>query len=218
MPNPTQWDNDYLTNLFKFEWKQTRSPAGALQWEPTDPDAPRTPDGPRPGKTHPLMMMTSDIALKVDPVYREICLKFLEDFDYFTLQFSKAWYKLTHRDMARRSAMSGRRRSRGRPAVAGSDPAGRSPADRRSGHRVAQAGDPGHGPVRVGSRLRGVLVRLQLIATATSAAAPTGRASPSRREDWTVNRRAIPVIEALRGIASGFNGKAGGGKRCRWRT
>ena len=98
-PNPTQWDNTYLENLFKFEWEQTRSPAGALQWTPVDPDAPKTPDAHIEGKMNDLMMMTSDIALKVDPVYREICQKFLNDFDYFTTQFSKAWYKLTHRDM-----------------------------------------------------------------------------------------------------------------------
>ncbi len=71
------------------------------------PDAPRTPDAHIPGKTHPLMMMTSDIALKTDPVYREICQKFLDDFDYFTLQFSKAWYKLTHRDMGPKERYAG---------------------------------------------------------------------------------------------------------------
>ena len=98
-PNPTQWDNSYLENLFKFEWEQKRSPAGALQWTPKDPDAPKTPDAHVEGQMNDLMMMTSDIALKVDPVYRDICQKFMNDFDYFTEQFSKAWYKLTHRDM-----------------------------------------------------------------------------------------------------------------------
>lgn len=98
-PNPTTWDNDYLTNLFKFEWQQTTSPAGATQWTPIDPNAPKTPDAHVPGQMNDLMMMTSDIALKVDPKYREVCEKFLSDFDYFTEAFSKAWYKLVHRDM-----------------------------------------------------------------------------------------------------------------------
>lgn len=98
-PNPTRWDNDYLTNLFKYEWEQKKSPAGALQWTPKDPDAPKTPDAHIEGQYEPLMMMTSDLALKEDPVYREICQKFLDDFDYFADAFSRAWYKLTHRDM-----------------------------------------------------------------------------------------------------------------------
>ncbi|MFI8380255.1 catalase/peroxidase HPI [Leeuwenhoekiella sp. NPDC079379] len=98
-PNPTNWDNTYLTNLFAFDWKQVKSPAGAGQWTPIDPSAPKTPDAHIPGKMDDLMMMTSDIALKVDPAYREVGEKFLNDFDYFTNAFSKAWYKLTHRDM-----------------------------------------------------------------------------------------------------------------------
>jgi catalase-peroxidase len=110
-PDPTQWDNSYLENLFKFEWEQTRSPAGALQWTPVDKTAPHTPDAHIAGKTHPLMMMTSDIALKVDPVYRPICERFLTDFAYFTEQFSKAWYKLTHRDMGPKERYLGEERT-----------------------------------------------------------------------------------------------------------
>ncbi len=98
-PNPTRWDNDYLTNLFEFEWEQTTSPAGSLQWKPKDPDAPKTPDAHVEGQMNELMMMTSDIAFKVDPEYRKICEKFLGDFDYFTEAFSKAWHKLIHRDL-----------------------------------------------------------------------------------------------------------------------
>ncbi len=97
-PNPTQWDNDYLENLFRFEWRKTKSPAGSIQWTPVD----RTRR--RPGRASlrsslPLMMMTSDIALKEDPAYRAVCEKFLADFDYFSDAFSRAWFKLTHRDM-----------------------------------------------------------------------------------------------------------------------
>ena len=98
-PNPVAWDNDYLTNLFRFEWEQTKSPAGATQWKPVDPNAPKTPDAHVEGQMNTLMMMTSDIALKVDPAYNAICQRFLNDFDYFTEAFSKAWYKLVHRDM-----------------------------------------------------------------------------------------------------------------------
>jgi len=98
-PDPTTWDNNYLINLFKFEWKKTESPAGAIQWTPEDPNAPKTPDAHLNGEMNDLMMMTSDIALKVDPEYKKVCEKFLNDFDYFTDAFSKAWYKLTHRDM-----------------------------------------------------------------------------------------------------------------------
>ncbi len=97
--NPTQWDNTYLENLLTLEWEQTKSPAGAGQWTPKDNSAPKTPDAHIEGKQEALMMMTSDIALKLDPEYRKVCEKFLNDFDYFTVAFSKAWYKLTHRDM-----------------------------------------------------------------------------------------------------------------------
>jgi len=98
-PDPTKWDNSYLTNLFKYEWERTESPAGAIQWKPKDANAPRTPDAHVDGQMNELMMMTSDLALKVDPIYNEICQKFLNDFDYFTDAFARAWYKLTHRDM-----------------------------------------------------------------------------------------------------------------------
>ena len=96
---PTRWDNEYLENLFAYDWVKTHSPAGALQWTPKDADAKQTPDAHIVGKQNPLMMMTSDIALKEDPTYREICRRFLNDFDYFSDAFSRAWYKLTHRDM-----------------------------------------------------------------------------------------------------------------------
>ena len=98
-PNPTQWDNSYLENLFKYEWEQTKSPTDAIQWQPSDPNAPKTPDAHKPGVENSLMMMTSDIALKEDSAYREICQRFLTDFEYFSDTFARAWYKLTHRDM-----------------------------------------------------------------------------------------------------------------------
>ncbi|RYM35862.1 catalase/peroxidase HPI [Brumimicrobium glaciale] len=106
-PDPTKWDNNYLINLFKFEWKKIESPVGAIQWTPVDLSAPKTPDAHLNGTMNDLMMMTSDIALKVDPAYNKICEKFLNDFDYFTEAFSKAWYKLTHRDMGPRDRYLG---------------------------------------------------------------------------------------------------------------
>ena len=96
---PTRWDNEYLQNLFAYDWEKTESPSGALQWTPKQDDARRTPDTHLEGKDHALMMMTSDLALKADPVYRGVCERFLEDFDYFADAFARAWYKLTHRDM-----------------------------------------------------------------------------------------------------------------------
>ncbi|MEM9753914.1 MAG: peroxidase family protein, partial [Planctomycetota bacterium] len=97
---PTRWDNEYLNNLFRYEWERTESPAGAVQWRPVDGQgAPKTPDAHVPGKQNDLMMMTSDIALKVDPDYARICRGFLDDFDSLTTAFADAWYKLVHRDM-----------------------------------------------------------------------------------------------------------------------
>ena len=104
---PTEWDNSYLENLLDLEWEKTESPAGAVQWKPKDPNAPKTPDAHVPGQMNDLMMMTSDIALKVDPEYRKIIEKLRNDFDYFTVEFSKAWYKLTHRDMGPRDRYLG---------------------------------------------------------------------------------------------------------------
>ncbi|MER7494488.1 catalase/peroxidase HPI [Streptomyces pharetrae] len=97
---PTRWDNGYLDNLFGYEWELTRSPAGAHQWTPTDPAARDTvPDAHDPAKRHAPMMLTTDIALRVDPVYGPISKRFHENPDELALAFAKAWYKLLHRDM-----------------------------------------------------------------------------------------------------------------------
>ena len=98
--NPIQWDNGYLDNLLGFEWELTTSPAGAKQWTPTDPAAQGTvPDAHDPSRRHAPIMLTSDIALKVDPVYAEISTRFHEHPDQLADAFAKAWYKLLHRDM-----------------------------------------------------------------------------------------------------------------------
>jgi len=98
-PNPTKWDNDYLENLFKYDWEMTKSPSGGIQYKPADSSAPKTPDAHKDGQMNELMMLATDVALKVDPIYREICERFLADFDYFSDCFARAWFKLTHRDM-----------------------------------------------------------------------------------------------------------------------
>ncbi|MBB1331920.1 MULTISPECIES: catalase/peroxidase HPI [unclassified Pseudoalteromonas] len=97
---PTRWSSLYLSNLLNFEWKQTRSPAGAIQWIPTDESMHKTvPDAHVKGKFNSPVMTTADLALKFDPEYRKIAERFLNDPKEYQLAFAKAWYKLTHRDM-----------------------------------------------------------------------------------------------------------------------
>ncbi|KQM81688.1 hydroperoxidase [Sphingomonas sp. Leaf23] len=208
--HPTRWDNDYLHNLFGNEWEQTRSPAGSLQWTPVDKNAPQTPDAHIPGKTHPLMMMTSDIALKVDPVYRAICERFLNDFDYFTEQFSKAWYKLTHRDMGPRE------RYIGPEATIAPDLLWQDPIPERD-HALIDAGDV----AALKQTIAGTGLSVSDLAyTALSAALPyrdsdkRGGANGARlalapQKDWDINARTRPVIEALQGVKAAFDGGAG---------
>tara|TARA_B110000967_G_scaffold74677_1_gene77245 strand:+ start:2073 stop:4247 length:2175 start_codon:yes stop_codon:yes gene_type:complete len=97
---PTKWDNSYLDTLFAFDWVQTKSPAGATQWVPADGAAANSvPDAHDPSKRHAPIMFTSDIALKMDPIYASITKRFQENPDEFATAFAKAWFKLTHRDM-----------------------------------------------------------------------------------------------------------------------
>ena len=97
---PTQWSIMYLANLFAYDWEQTRSPAGALQWQPKGNAAAGTvPDAHVEGVSHAPVMFTTDLSLKFDPSYREISQRFVENPAEFELAFAKAWFKLTHRDM-----------------------------------------------------------------------------------------------------------------------
>ena len=99
-PTPITWDNSYFETLFKYDWDLCKSPAGAYQWIPTDPEAADlVPDAHDPSKKHAPMMFTSDIALRMDPEYAKISKRFHENPDEFAKAFAKAWYKLTHRDM-----------------------------------------------------------------------------------------------------------------------
>ncbi len=97
---PTQWSNGYFNNLLGYEWVLTKSPAGAQQWTPKNPEAKGTvPDAHDPKKSHAPIMFTTDIALKMDPAYGKISKRFHENPKEFADAFAKAWYKLTHRDM-----------------------------------------------------------------------------------------------------------------------
>jgi catalase-peroxidase len=210
-PNPTTWDNVYLENLFRFEWVQTKSPAGALQWTPSTPDAPKTPDAHIKGQMNDLMMMTSDIALKTDPEYRKVCEKFLNDFDAFTLAFSKAWYKLTHRDMGPKE------RYLGPEVTIENDLLWQDPIPARNYDLIDEGA--------IASLKQTIMASGQTVSdlafTAFSAAATYrgsdkrggangGRLALAPQKDWVVNQRTVPVIAALRQIATDFNAKGNG--------
>lgn len=97
---PTKWSNDYFKHLFEYEWELTKSPAGAWQWKPKGNAGEGTvPDAHIPGKRHQPMMLTTDLALRFDPVYEKISRHFYENPDAFADAFARAWFKLTHRDM-----------------------------------------------------------------------------------------------------------------------
>ena len=94
------WDNSFLETLYGYEWELTKSPAGAYQWKPKDgAGAGTVPDAHDPSKRHPPTMLTTDLSLRMDPVYEQISRRFLENPDEFADAFARAWFKLTHRDM-----------------------------------------------------------------------------------------------------------------------
>src|SRR6202171_4584967 len=106
--NPVKWENNYFDNLFKYDWELTKSPAGASQWKPKDTAADGTvPDAHDPSKRHAPMMLTTDLALRMDPQYGPISKRFPEHPDQCADSFARAWYKLTHRDMGPRSRYLG---------------------------------------------------------------------------------------------------------------
>ena len=99
-PTPVTWDNSYFETLFRYEWQLSTSPAGAKQWVPTDPAAASTvPDAHDPARTHPPVMLTTDLAMRMDPIYEPISRRFYEHPQELADAFAKAWFKLTHRDM-----------------------------------------------------------------------------------------------------------------------
>jgi catalase-peroxidase len=106
--NPTKWDNGFLENLFKYEWELTESPAGAKQWKPKNPEAQGTvPDAHDSSKRHAPMMLTTDLSLKVDPIYAPIAKRFHENPAQLADAFARAWFKLLHRDMGPRARYLG---------------------------------------------------------------------------------------------------------------
>jgi len=108
-PTPTTWDNSFFETLFKYDWDLSKSPAGAWQWVPTDPAAKNTvPDAHDPAKRHTPTMLTTDLALRMDPAYEKISRRFLANPQEFADAFAKAWFKLTHRDMGPRSRYLGK--------------------------------------------------------------------------------------------------------------
>ncbi len=214
-PDPTQWDNSYLENLFKYDWQKTKSPTDAIQWTPIDPAAPKTPDAHRPGVEHALMMMTSDIALKEDPAYREVCQRFLNDFSYFSDTFSKAWYKLTHRDLGPKSRYLG-------PEVAAEDLPWQDPIPALD-HEVINDGD-------IASLKNEILssgLSVSALVSAAWASASNYRDSDKRggangarvgldpQKDWEVNRpqELSQVLSTLKGVQANFNGAQSGNKK-----
>ena len=213
--NPTQWDNSYLTNLFSYDWEKTQSPAGSLQWQPINSDAPKTPDAHRPGVEHNLMMMTSDIALKADPTYRAICQRFLDDFEYFSDTFSRAWYKLTHRDLGPKTRYLG-------PEVAAEDLSWQDPIPTLD-HDVV-----GDADIRsLKNKILASGLSISALVSAAWASASNYRDSDKRggangarirldpQKDWAVNRpqELSQVLSNLEGIQSEFNGAQVGNKR-----
>ncbi len=126
---PTKWSSNFFWNLFGYEWELTKSPAGAHQWQPKHgAGADTVPDAHDPAKHHVPTMLTTDIALRADPVYEKISRRFYEDPDQFADAFARAWFKLTHRDMGPR-ALSWPGSACRRTHLARPDPRGQSPVD-----------------------------------------------------------------------------------------
>ncbi|MFF6831925.1 catalase/peroxidase HPI [Streptomyces sp. NPDC012438] len=212
---PTKWDNGFLDNLYGYEWELTTSPAGAKQWTPTDASAKDTvPDAHDPSRKHAPIMLTTDLALRLDPVYGPITKRFHENPDQLAEAFAKAWYKLLHRDMGPLSRYLG-------PWIPEpqlwQDPV---PA---VDHEPVSDEDVAALKRRI---LDSGLSLPQLVTTAWAAAASfrgtdkRGGANGARirlapQKDWEVN--ALPevagTVEALERIREEFDGSQGDGKR-----
>jgi len=212
---PTTWDNGFLENLYAYDWELTTSPAGAKQWTPTNPEAQGTvPDAHDPSKRHAPMMLTTDLALKVDPIYGPITKRFHENPDQLADAFAKAWYKLLHRDMGPASRYLG-------PWVPEpqlwQDPV---PA---VDHELIDDVDIAALKETI---LRSGVSISRLVATAWSAAASfrgtdkRGGANGARlrlapQKDWEVNEPAelAPVLQMLEQIQQDFDSSHSGGKK-----
>ncbi|MGD0852726.1 MAG: catalase/peroxidase HPI [Acidimicrobiales bacterium] len=213
-PSPITWDNSYFDTLFGHEWEQSKSPAGATQWIPKNGGGAGTvPDAHDPSKSHAPIMFTTDLALRMDPIYEPISKRFHEHPEEFELAFAKAWYKLTHRDMGPRSRSLG-------PWVPAEPQLWQDP--------VPDATQPLVGASEIAQlkeRILGSGLSVsQLVATAWASAATfrgtdkRGGANGARirlapQKDWEVNDSAevAMVLRTLEGIQSDFNAAHAGG-------
>jgi catalase-peroxidase len=213
---PATWDNNYLENLYSYEWVVTKGPGGANQWTPKDPSSAVTvPDAHDPSKRHAPMMFTTDIALKVDPSYAEISKRFYENPDQFADAFAKAWYKLTHRDMGPVSRYLG-------PLVPAEPLLWQDPIPAVD-HTLI--GDAEIAALKADILKSGLSIS-QLVTTAWESAS-TFRGSDKRggangarirlapQKDWEVNQPAelAKVLEKLEAVQKAFNAAQTGGKK-----
>ena len=213
---PTKWSGDYFKHLFGYEWELTKSPAGAHQWTPKNgAGAGTVPDAHDPSKRHAPAMLTTDLALRVDPAYEKISRRFHENPDQFVDAFARAWYKLTHRDMGPRSHYLG-------PEVPAEVLLWQDPVPAVD-HVLIDAQDIRDLKSRI---LASGLSVSKLVSTAWASAA-TFRGSDKRggangarirlapQKDWEANQPAqlAAVLETLEGIWKAFNAAQAGGKQ-----
>ncbi len=215
-PKPTTWDMGYFDTLFNYEWELTKSPAGALQWTPKNgAGAGTVEDAHDPSKRHAPMMATSDLALRMDPVYEKISRHFHNNPAEFADAFARAWYKLTHRDMGPRARYLG-------PLVPKEELLWQDPVPAVD-HKLIDAADVSMLKAKI---LASGLTVSQLVSTAWASAA-TFRGSDKRggangarirlapQKDWAVNQPAqlATVLERLEAVRKDFNGSLTGGKK-----
>jgi catalase-peroxidase len=213
---PTRWSNLYFDNLFNYEWELTKSPAGAYQWKPKDGAAANTvPDAHDPSKRHAPTMLTTDLSLKVDPIYGPISKRFHENPQEFADAFAKAWYKLTHRDMGPTSRYLG-------PEVPAEPQIWQDPVP-ASDHPLIEKHDIAALKDRI---LESGLTVSQLVTTAWASTSTfrgtdkRGGANGARirlapQKDWAVNQPAelAAVLQTLEKIKTDFNASLSGGKK-----
>jgi catalase-peroxidase len=214
--NPVQWDNGFFDNLFRYEWELTKSPAGAQQWIPTDSSAQTlVPDAHNASRRHAPVMLTTDLALRMDPIYAPISTRFHEHPDEFALAFAKAWYKLTHRDMGPVSRYAG-------AWVPAEHQIWQDPVP-AADHELVDNADVA---ALTATILASGLSIPQLVATAWASAASfrgtdkRGGANGARirlapQKDWEVNNPAelAAVLQTLDAIRHDFNSAQSGGKQ-----
>ena len=214
--NPVKWDNNYFENLHGYEWQLTKSPAGAAQWAPKNASAVATvPDAHDPSKRHAPMMLTTDLSLKMDPIYAPIAKRFYENPEEFEDAFARAWYKLTHRDMGPRTRYLG-------PLVPAEPLLWQDPVPDVN-HELIGAQDIAGLKAKI---LASGLSVSQLVSTAWASAASfrgtdkRGGANGARirlapQKDWEVNNPAElgKVLQTLEQIQTEFNSSQTSGKR-----